>query len=157
MLIIYPCWVMGNASHWHPVGNLQLLLRSSVWPLLERLCVCGVWRWSHRACSSPWGEQRRFCPAFGASCSMVDFQELTARLIQLECLSKSWTHSELDRLRITETKKQWNKVLMHATPAWIQFTNTRRALGWDQEAWFNYLHGLKLLDQSWCTCVSSIW
>ncbi len=40
MLIIYPCWEMGNASHWHPVGNLQLLLRSSVWPLLERLCVC---------------------------------------------------------------------------------------------------------------------
>lgn len=39
MLIIYPCWVMGNTSHWHPVGTLQLLPRSSVWPLLKRLCV----------------------------------------------------------------------------------------------------------------------
>lgn len=41
MPIIYPWWVMGNSSHWHPVGSLKLLLRSSVWPLLKvSLFVC---------------------------------------------------------------------------------------------------------------------
>lgn len=39
--IIYPCWVMATASHWHPVGTHKLLLWSSVWqPLKASECVC---------------------------------------------------------------------------------------------------------------------